>query len=68
MAIKVAANAELYARRGATVEPVNAHIKDRRGLRRFSRRGLAPARSELIMAAWVTNLAKLHKQLNPLSA
>jgi transposase len=68
MAVKVAANAELYARRGATVEPVNAHLKDRRGLRRFSRRGLAPARSELLMAAWVTNLAKLHKRIAPMPA
>jgi hypothetical protein len=68
MAVKVADNAELYARRAATVEPVNAHLKDRRRLRRFSRRGLRPARSELMMAAWVTNLAKLHKQLNPLPA
>ena len=58
-------NAELYKRRGATIEPVNGHIKDRRGLRRFSRRGLAAVRSELNLAAMATNLAKLHQHLNP---
>jgi transposase len=63
MAIKVAEQAHVYHRRGATVEPVHAHVKDRRRLRRFSRRGLAAAGSELIMAAWVTNLAKLFTQL-----
>jgi len=58
-------NAELYKRRGATIEPVNGHIKDRRGLRRFSRRGLDAVRSELNLAAMATNLAKLHQHLNP---
>lgn len=59
------ANKALYKRRGATVEPVNAHHKDGRGLRRFSRRGLAAVESELSMAAWVTNLTRLHHHLNP---
>ena len=58
-------NAELYKRRGATIEPLNGHIKDRRGLRRFSRRGLPAVLSELNLAAMATNLAKLHKHLNP---
>jgi transposase len=58
------ANAALYKRRGATVEPVNAHLKDGRGLRRFSRRGLAAVESELSIAAWVTNLARLYHHLN----
>jgi hypothetical protein len=40
-------NAALYERRGATVEPVNAHLKDGPGLRLFSRRGLAAVESEL---------------------
>ena len=51
--------ATLYKRRGATVEPVNAHLKDRRTLRRFSRRGLTAARSELLFAAAVTNLLRM---------
>jgi len=59
------ANKALYKRRGATVEPVNAHLKDGRGLRQFSRRGLAAVESELSMAAWVTNLTRLHHHLNP---
>lgn len=53
-------SAELYRRRGAIVEPVNAHLKDRRGLRRFSRRGLDAVTAEFRLAAWVTNLMKLH--------
>jgi transposase len=58
-------NAALYKRRGATIEPVNGHVKDRRGLRRFSRRGLPAVLSELTLAATATNLAKLHVHLNP---
>jgi transposase len=54
--------AQTYKRRGATVEPVNAHLKDRVGLRRFSRRGLAAATSELNLAAAVVNLLKLHRR------
>lgn len=52
--------AALYKHRAATVEPVNAHLKDRRTLRRFSRRGLTAARSELLLAAAVTNLLRIH--------
>lgn len=48
-----------YARRGALVEPVNAHLKDRRGLRRFARRGLDAINAELKLAAAATNLARL---------
>lgn len=51
--------AQTYRRRGAVVEPVNGHLKDRRGLRRFARRGLTAVRSELAFAAAVTNLMKL---------
>ena len=50
----------LYRRRAAIVEPVNGHLKDRRGLRRFSRRGLPAAAAEFTFTAWVTNLMKLH--------
>ncbi|MFC9693017.1 transposase, partial [Kribbella sp. NPDC056951] len=48
-----------YKRRSATVETVIAHLKDQTGLRRFSRRGLAAAASELNLAATVVNLLKL---------
>lgn len=50
----------LYRKRAATVEPVNGHQKDRRGLRRFARRGLTAANSEAHLAAAVTNLLRLH--------
>jgi transposase len=52
-----------YRQRGAIVEPVNAHLKDRRALRRFARRGLPAARSEFRLAAAVTNLLRLHNHL-----
>ena len=53
----------LYKRRGATVEPVNGHLKDRRALRRFARRGLNAAHSEFRLAAAVTNLLRLRVHL-----
>ena len=51
----------LYRQRGCTVEPVNGHLKDRIGLRRFSRRGLPAATAELNLAAATLNLLKLHR-------
>ncbi len=48
----------LYKKRGATVEPVNGHVKDQRGLRRFSRRGKPAAKAELALAALVNNLMR----------
>ena len=48
-----------YKRRSATVETVIGHLKDQTGLRRFSRRGLTAAASELNLAAAVLNLLKL---------
>jgi transposase len=53
---------QAYKRRAATVEPVNGHLKDQTGLRRFSRRGLTAAASELNLAAAVVNLLKLHNR------
>ena len=49
----------LYKKRGATVEPVNSHLKDQRGLRRLSRRGITAAKAELLLAALTTNLLRL---------
>jgi hypothetical protein len=49
----------LYRRRGHMVEAPNAWLKDRRALRRFSRRGLAAAQAELSFASAVTNLLKI---------
>lgn len=53
-------SAAVYRQRGGIVEPVNGHLKDRRGLRRFSRRGLAAAAAEFRFAALTTNLMKLY--------
>lgn len=50
--------AALYKRRGASVEPVNGHLKDRIALRRFARRGLTACQAELLFAAMVLNLGK----------
>jgi transposase len=55
----------LYRKRGATVEPVNGHLKDRRGQRHFSRRGLTAATAEAHLAAAVTNLLRLHTTQGP---
>jgi hypothetical protein len=50
---------QLYKRRSPLIEATNAWLKDGRGLRRFARRGLTAARSELRLAAAVTNLLRL---------
>ncbi|MBK6764015.1 MAG: transposase [Micrococcales bacterium] len=49
-----------YKRRGATVEPVNAHLKHGVGLQRFSRRGVSSVTAELNLAAAVVNLQRLY--------
>lgn len=48
-----------YKRRAATVEPVIGQLKDRIGLRRFSRRGLKAAQHELALAATAFNILRL---------
>lgn len=50
---------ESYRRRRWMIEPINAHLKDRRGLRRFSMRGLEAVNSELHFASAVTNLLRV---------
>lgn len=49
----------LYKRRSPLVEAPHGWIKDRRGLRRFSGRGLPSVRAEFRLAAAVTNLLRL---------
>lgn len=63
--LRTPAGIAAYKRRGATSEPVNAHLKDQIGLRRFSRRGLSAVIAELNLAAAVVNLLKLHKNSCP---
>jgi transposase len=48
-----------YRRRGVTVEPVNAQLKDRHGLRQFSCRGKKAAQAEAELAAATANLLKI---------
>jgi transposase len=52
-------DAALYKKRGATVEPVNGHIKDRNRLRQFSMRGLTACLGELNLTATAHNLHRL---------
>jgi transposase len=56
-----------YKRRGATVEPVHGHVKDQVGLRRFARRGIRAAASELHLSTAVVNLLKLHRRSTALA-
>jgi transposase len=52
-------DAALYKKRGATVEPVNGHLKDRNRLRQFSMRGLPACLGELNLTATAHNLHRL---------
>ena len=47
-----------YRQRSGIVEPVNGHLKQRRGLTEFMRRGLAACNAELHLAATATNLMR----------
>jgi len=58
--LKNPAEAALYAMRKAIVEPVFGQIKERRGFRRFSLRGLAQVRDEWALICLTHNLLKLH--------
>lgn len=63
MARKISAGGfrSCYRPRKQTVEPVNGRIKEARGFRRFSMRGMAKARGEWSLMATVRNLLKLAK-------
>jgi transposase len=50
--------AALYKKRGATVETVNGHLKDRVRMRTFTMRGLTACQGELNLAAAVHNLRR----------
>ena len=51
----------VYRLRGQTIELVFADLKEHRGLRRFSGRGLAHVRTELALEVLVHNLLVLHR-------
>lgn len=59
--------AALYAKRGKTIEPIFGQIKEPRGFRRFSRRGLKAVDAEWKLMATVHNLLKLHSHLAKLA-
>ena len=52
----------IYAKRGASVEPVFGQMKDRQGVGQFSMRGLGACRGEWHLHAAVHNLRKLHRE------
>lgn len=51
----------IYRRRKAIIEPIFAYIKDRRGFRRFSFRGLCNVRAEWSLICLTHNLLKLYR-------
>ncbi len=57
--LRTAEGAQLYKRRGATVEPGIGNLK--KIIDRFSRRGLDAVTSELHLAATAFNILKVHR-------
>ena len=56
----------LYRRRGHMIETLNAELKEQRGLRRFSRRGVVATGVEVAVAAAAGNLLKIFRSGVPL--
>lgn len=54
--------ATAYKQRAPMIESANAWIKDRRGLRRFTRRGLKAVAAELALACATTNILKIYSK------
>ncbi len=57
--LRTEAGRSIYKMRKAIVEPVFGQIKERRGFRRFSLRGLANVRGEWKLVCLASNLLKL---------
>jgi hypothetical protein len=57
--LRTAEGHALYRQRSHVIEPVNAWLKDGRGLHQFSCRGLQAAQAELSFGCAVTNVLKL---------
>ena len=62
--LQTKAGAAIYAARKAIVEPVFGQIKQARGFRRFSLRGLAKVRSEWAFVCLTHNILKLYRMCN----
>lgn len=59
--LDMAPNRDIYRRRKSTVEPVFGQIKQARGFRQFSFRGLKPVEAEWSLICLVHNLLKLFR-------
>jgi transposase len=59
--LQTKAGAAVYARRKAIVEPVFGQIKQVRGFRRFSLRGLVKVQGEWALVCLTHNILKLHR-------
>jgi hypothetical protein len=57
--LRTAEGHALYRQRSHMIEPVNAWLKDGRGLRQFPCRGLEAAQADLSLGSAVTNVLKL---------
>ena len=57
--LRTAAGHAIYARRKAIAEPVFGQIKEGRGFRRFSFRGLGKVQAEWLLICLTHNLLKL---------
>jgi MFS-type transporter involved in bile tolerance (Atg22 family) len=66
--LQTAAGHAVYALRKAIVEPVFGQIKDARGFRRFSFRGLAKVQAEWLLICLTHNRLKLFRAGSPLQA
>jgi len=62
--LQTKAGAAIYAARKAIVEPVFGQIKQARGFRRFSLRGLAKVRAEWAFVCLTHNILKLYRMCN----
>jgi len=59
--LQTKAGAAIYAARKTIVEPVFGQIKQVRGFRRFSLRGLAKVKAEWALVCLTHNILKLHR-------
>jgi len=59
--LKTKVGAAIYARRKAIVEPVFGQIKEARGFRRFSLRGLIKVEGEWALVCLTHNILKMHR-------
>ncbi len=59
--LKTTVGRQIYAKRKTVVEPVFGQIKEARGFRRFSFRGLSQVKAEWSLVCLTHNLLKLYR-------